>query len=277
MARVPSMGRQVELALKEISGIGESKKSRREELGQRSIESNQLISDKIHSFKTMTNIRRELTDLAKYAKQEHEIKELSEINIDIVKDWLDSKTIQFETASNYLSNLNKVSTFLNITPKETLEVRKELSETLARGNLGPRAYKDLDTLKINPVSEPAFQLQRDHGLRKGAAIHVNLTKQLDKNILTFKEKGGKLSKIELSHTLVSLLEKNALNGIYSINDKRYYRHLEKAIKETGQEYNGTHGIRHAFAQRLLEEGKSFAEVSEKMGHERPEITLVYLR
>ena len=52
--------------------------------------------------------------------------------------------------------------------------------------------------------------------------------------------------------------------------------FQKQIEKSGQKYNGTHGIRHSYAQKMLET-HSKAEVSKELGHTREEITDTYLR
>jgi len=49
------------------------------------------------------------------------------------------------------------------------------------------------------------------------------------------------------------------------------------LEKVGNKYNGTHGLRHSFAQDKLEEGYTKGQVSEMMGHVREDITDVYLR
>lgn len=90
------------------------------------------------------------------------------------------------------------------------------------------------------------------------------------------KRGGRLSQKELSPNLVQKLRENAVEGKYEINKRTYSRDFQKQIEKSGQKYNGTHGIRHSYAQRKLETN-SKAEVSQEMGHSRPEITDTYLR
>ena len=61
-----------------------------------------------------------------------------------------------------------------------------------------------------------------------------------------------------------------------MNKRTYSRDLQKKIEESGQKYNGAHGIRHSYAQKMMETN-SKAEVSQEMGHSRAEITDTYLR
>ena len=140
-----------------------------------------------------------------------------------------------------------------------------------------RAYRNLEKIELKDKHQAAFELQRDYGLRVNAATHINLEKQLNGNTLTYREKGGKLSQKELSPSLVSKLKENAPGGKYEVNNRTYSRELKKEIEKTGQVYNGTHGIRHSYAQKCLENGMGKSEVSQEMGHTRPEITDTYLR
>ena len=275
MARLGSIKYQVSQILQNVNGIGTSKKDSRES-GVKSLESGHKISDKVHSFKSMENLKNDLTNLATYAKNEFKIQDIKEINIDIVKSWIDSKNISYNTASNYFSELNKVSDHFNFTREEIKELRADLKNDLPKTVLETRAYKNLEKIELNPKHQAAFELQRDHGLRVNASTHIDLNKQLHGNTLTYREKGGKLSRKELSPNLAQKLRENAVEGKYEINKRTYARDLQKKIEESGQKYNGTHGIRHTYAQKRLETN-SKAEVSQEMGHSRPEITDTYLR
>lgn len=275
MARVKSIGRQVEELLNQKSGIGESKLQARNTSGLTSLESHQKISPKIHSYKSLSNIRNELTNLGKFAKSELGIREIKDIDITVVKAWLEQKNINYRTASNYLSNLNKVSDALSLQKSEIATLRQTLQQTLAKPQLTTRAY-DLTHVQIAPRSEIPYTLQKEYGLRVSASIRINLATQLNQNTLSFKQKGGKLSEITLTSTLASKIRENALNGKFELNYRTYYRDLKKAIEAAGQTFNGTHGMRHTFAQSKLQHHTK-QEVSAFLGHSREEITLVYLR
>ena len=276
MARLGSIKYQVSQILQKVNGIGTSKKETREQSGAKSLESGHKVSDKVHSYKSLENMRNDLTNLANYAKAEFQIKDIKEINIDIVKSWIDSKNISYNTASNYFSELNKVSDHFNFTREEIKELRADLKNDLPKTVLETRAYKNLEKIELNPKHQAAFELQRDHGLRVNASTHIDLNKQLHGNTLTYREKGGKLSQKELNASLTSKIIKNAVNGKYEVNKRTYSRNLQKKIEESGQKYNGTHGIRHTYAQKMLE-NHTKAEVSQEMGHSREEITDTYLR
>ncbi len=276
MARLGSIKYQVSQILQKVNSIGTSKKETREQSGVKSLESGHKVSDKVHSYKSLENLRNDLTNLANYAKAEFQIRDIKEINIDIVSSWIDSKNISYNTASNYASELNKVSDHFNFTKEEIKDLRADLKKELPKAELETRAYKNLEKIELKEKHQVAFELQRDYGLRVNASTHINLDKQLNGNTLTYREKGGKLSQKELSPNLAQKLRENAVEGKYEVNKRTYSRDLQKKIEESGQKYNGTHGIRHTYAQRKLETN-SKAEVSQEMGHSRPEITDTYLR
>ena len=276
MARLGSVKYQVSQILQNVNGIGTSKKETRDQSGVKSLESGHKISDKVHSYKSLENLKNDLTNLAAYAKNEFKIQDIREINIDIVSSWFDSKNISYNTASNYLSELNKVSDHLNFTREEIKELRADLKNDLPKTVLETRAYKNLEKIELNPKHQAAFELQRDHVLRVNAATHINLDKQLNGNTLTFREKGGKLSQKVLSPNLAQKIKENAVEGKYEINKRTYSRDLQREIEKIGQKYTGTHGIRHTYAQKMLET-HSKAEVSKELGHTREEITDTYLR
>ena len=276
MARLGSVKYQVINVLKTVNGIGESKKESRQSSGIRSVESGHKVSDKVHSYKSLENLRNDLTNLANYAKEEFQLRDIKEINIDIVKSWIDSKNIGYNTASNYMSELNKVSDHFNFTKEQIKDLRADLKKELPKAELETRAYKNLEKIELNPKHQAAFELQRDHGLRVNASTHIDLNKQLHGNTLTYREKGGKLSQKELSTNLAQKIRENAVEGKYEVNKRTYSRDLQREIEKSGQKYTGTHGIRHTYAQKMLE-NHSKAEVSKELGHTREEITDTYLR
>ena len=276
MARLGSIKYQVSQILQKVNGIGTSKKETREQSGFKSLESGHKVSDKIHSYKSMDNMRNDLINLGNYAKENFGVKDISQIHAEHVREWLNSKEISYATASNYISELNKVADNFCFSREEMKVLREELKE-LPKADLETRAYKGLEKIELRAHTQPAFELQRDYGLRANASTHINLDKQLIGNTLSYQEKGGKWSEKELSPSLVSKLKENAPGGKYEVNNRTYSRELKKEIEKTGQVYNGTHGIRHSYAQKCLENGMGKSEVSQEMGHSRPEITDTYLR
>ena len=147
MARLGSVKYQVSQILQKVNAIGTSKKDSREQSGVKSLESGHKVSEKVHSFKSLENLRNDLTNLANYAKEEFKIQDIKEINIDIVSSWIESKNISYNTASNYMSELNKVSDHFNFTKEEIKDLRADLKKELPKAELETRAYKNIVTGK----------------------------------------------------------------------------------------------------------------------------------
>lgn len=279
MARTQSIGRQVELIIKDINGIGLSKLTSRIEGGQRSLESGHLVSPYTHSAKSLENVRNELTSLGRYAKEHFGVKEMREIDKEIVSHWIKDKgDISARTASGYLSNVNKVGeTHLNVSRADIKEIRQEIKE-LRDPDYSSRYYDKTEQITLPDRSQPAYELQRDYGLRVSAACHIDVEKNLSHdNVLHYHEKGGRDGFKELTPELAQAIRDQAVDGKYDINNRTFSRDLQKAIEQKGNDWNGTHGMRHTYAQNKLEEGWTKAEVSASMGHTREEITDTYTR
>jgi integrase len=275
--RVGSIKYQVSKIIKAHNGIGQSKLQSRNESGLKA-ENGHKVSDKFHSYKSLDNVRNDLINLGNYAKSEFGIKDMSKIDTEVVKSWIQDKNITYNTASNYLSELNKVSEHFSFDRNDIKEIRAELKQELKNNELESRAYKNLDKIELqNEKAQIAFEIQRDYGLRVKEATHINLKNLSDNNVLTYKQKGGMESQKEISKELADKIRQHAQDGKFSIPYTTYRDNLKNAIEKSGQTWNGTHGIRHSYAQSLLEQGYSKAEVSQMMGHVREEITNTYLR
>lgn len=276
MARLGSIKYQISNIINSHNGIGVSKKEQRANSGLKSLENGHNVSDKIHSYKSIENLRNDLTNLANFSKENFGIKDITQISASNVRAWIESKQITYNTASNYLSELNKVAEHFSFSKEEMKALREDLKAKLTNKTPETRAYKQLEKITLRENSQVAFELQRDYGLRINAATNINIEKQLKDNTLIYREKGGKLSQKELNASLTSKIIKNAVNGKYEINKRTYLREIKKEIEKTGQKFNGSHGIRHAYAQKNIEEKKQ-SEVSHELGHSRTEILKVYLR
>jgi len=283
MARAGSVAYQVSNIIKAHNGIGEKKSEARETSG-RIGENNHKVSDKFHSYKSLDNARRDFMNLGRFAKEEFGIKDMREIDKEVVREWVYQKDTTARTASNYLSEINKVKEHFSITQEHIKELRQEFHENLPKTRDKAemtRSYKNLDKVNniINQRSKIAYKLQHEHGLRLKEATHIKVDKQLSGNVLEIQAKGGKPVIVEISKELEKEIRETAKqnNGIYQVNRSTYARDLKEALEKVGNKYNGTHGLRHSFAQDKLEEGYTKGQVSEMMGHVREDITDVYLR
>jgi hypothetical protein len=277
--KIGSLKYQLNNILKNINGIGVSKKLSRETSTMRSLESGHRVSQLVHSYKSMENMRNDLLNLSNFSKENFELKDIRLIDKRMVDQWIKSKNIKYNTASNYLSEINKVQKYLSISQQDIKELRHEYKRQLDKTVLTTRSYSFdiLNSVQLPIKSQIAFILQRDYGLRVSASTHINIDKQIKGNIFSFREKGGKISQKKLSLEIINSIKENSINGIYNINKRTYSRHLQKEIKNNGGRWNGTHGLRHSYAQNQMKKGRSKQEVSLSMGHVRTEITDTYLR
>lgn len=169
------------------------------------------------------------------------------------------------------------------------EVRDFARENLPASDFSTRAY-DNPAAIIEHLPQGnmqiAAELQYTCGLRVSDACVVK-PEQWDGTHLTVENsKNGQTITVtpspELAAKITAALDKD---GLISVNRNQYDYRLERACDATGQEFHGTHGLRHNFAQERMQEytsqGMSFNEalqhVSEDMGHHRPDITKHYLR
>jgi len=276
MARVGSTRYQVQQILKQHNGIGKSKAATRAESGITG-ENGHAVSNQFHSYASMDSARSTLYNLGQYARQEHGIKDMSKIDAKIVTEWIKDRDVVYGSASNDLSELRKVHEHLNISTEDIKQVREIARQECRTSSKETRAYTKLDRVQISERSSVVYELMKTHGLRVAEASHINISKQLNQNTLTVQGKGGKIIEKELTPTLVSKIREIAQNGVFHQSYDTFAKDLQNAIESAGMKYNGTHGLRHSYAQQRLEEGATLAEVSAEMGHVREEITLVYLR
>ena len=276
MARVGSTRYQVQKILQQHNGIGSSKKDSRETSGLTG-ENGHTVSNQFHSYASIDSARSTLYNLGQYARTEHGVKDMSKINSNIVKEWLKDRDVVYNSASNDLSELRKVHEHLGISKEDIKEIRTHAKQECRTSSKETRAYQKLSKVRIAERSAVTYELMERHGLRIAEASHINIAKQLHGNTLTVSAKGGKIIQKELTPSLVSKIIQNAQNGILSQTYETFSKDLKDAVENVGMKYNGTHGLRHSYAQRRLSEGAKLSEVSEEMGHTREEITLTYLR
>ena len=286
MAKLGSIKYQVTQHIKEIISMNESKAEYRE-LSDIIGENGHKQVDKLFSGDNTEKYRNELLDLGNFAKENHNIKDMSKIDISIVKDWIDNKDIVYRTASNYLSHINMAgqNNFINVSRDEVKEYRQELKADVKSGKMqkqgevanNTRYYKNVDKVVLKDQYMAAFELQRDYGLRETASRSIVIEKQLHGNTLSFREKGGNWSTRELKPDLVARIKEHAKNGVYLVNEKTLARNIQKGVEAVGNEWNGMHGMRHTYAQDRLDQGESKSEVSEELGHVRESSTDTYLR
>lgn len=278
--------------MSKANGIGESKsraKSQSDTLGQ----NGQAVSTKAHSIKSLQNLRSITTQYVNFIKENHSNRVVNHINNETMKDFINHKLEQGNSQGSintYISTLAKMSDNLNkcgintTSRKEITEYRNDLKANGhdLKKNYTNRAYTNTQAI-INAMSNSSpyslsTQLQVEIGLRADDAI--NAAKWILNSNNTLSIMGSKNGLNYASSTLsdeTAQRVREAVNNSYSVNYGEYRETLKEAVESTGQEWQGTHGLRYNYAQDEIANGTSKAEISLNMGHSREEITEYYIK
>ena len=277
------------------NGIGISKSKTRDKSDIRA-ENGHKVSDKAHSIKEIQNLRSITTQYINYVKENFEGKVSNNINSDSAKSFLESKaqTVGGGTLNTYISTMNKIVDNLNkdnignLSREDMKSIKNDLKEeySLSSTHIN-RAYQDPLSIRNEMNNTPfslSADLQHESGLRASDSLDSSKWTINEDNTLTITEsKGG----ITYQTTPISddLLKKavEAKEMNYKANYTEYKEALKEAVKASGQEWNGTHGLRYNFAQErvleLREQGYTESEAngiaSLNMGHSRLDITKHY--
>ena len=188
------------------------------------------------------------------------------------------------------------------------ELRYMARETLARSNKTFGHFDNPEAVmeRLESVSHPDFALaarvQLEGGARCREACLIaekqlhglaedSLTSRMQGQIHLTDTKGGKPRTIQVSTELYADLEKAiARNGAFHVSMGSYAKAVRTAARAAGEVLGGTHAFRYCFARRRYKEltmpshagaglthEAAIQQVSWEMGHERADITLLYLR
>ena len=266
----------------------------------------------VYSFSTADAYRDVWRACLDHAKETAGIRDIEKLSGEAVRAFLVSKVDQgvaHATFGQYAAALEKLEVALNRyanqhgTEREyafsgNIQGARDVAVNLERFE-GSRAYADPDRLVAAVEKESynlAAALQREGGARISEINHVT-QEQLQgvredprtgelKGWVEVEGKGGKEREIGVSPETYARLDAVIGGGQRFEFDKDAYRtDLKAAAAKTGQEYEGSHGLRWSWAQErhaeLQEVGmtyeQSLTQVSQEMGHERGDITEHYLR
>lgn len=305
---------QVQQVFQAVNEIGASKHAAKEEARAEGAATWHQVGKElgVYSYSTADAYRDVWRACLGFAKENLGIKDIEKLSGEAVRAFLDSKIDQGvarATFGQYAAACEKLEVALNrfseqhSTGREyqfssDIQAARDAAVSLERFE-GSRAYADPDRLVQAVAGERynlAAALQREGGARISEINHVNHgqlqglrgdrhTGEL-KGWVHVEGKGGKEREIGVSPATYARLEKAVAAGTRFEFDKDAYRvELKQAAARTGQEYEGSHGLRWSWAQErhaeLQERGmtyeQSLTQVSQEMGHERGDITEHYLR
>ena len=254
----------------------------------------------IYSYATADAYRDVATQAFSYIKEEYGVKDITQIEGQHIEAFLQEKIeqgIAYSTFQQYAAALEKLEVALEkytgqeySFSQDIAEARQEAQATLEHSDVH-RAYDNPKELLEN-IDKQDFKTiataQYESGARIHELNHLKAEQFKENNVVEVQGKGGKIRELQLTQStynaLKSLVESQNNNKL--IFDTNAYRNeLKNAAERTGQEYNGSHGLRWNYAQEkfqeLQEKGLSYEqalkEVSEALGHERADITEHYLK
>jgi hypothetical protein len=266
----------------------------------------------IHSIGTRDNYLEKWQEIGRFAKEEFAIRDLEKLTADHVRQFLNYKIelgVSYSHWSGYCAAVGKLENALNAYSDKNdrgnaydfrsvvHELRPEARSELPRFE-GTRNYDSPESL-TEAVPDPSHQLaariQHESGLRIAGACSISASqlKGLGRDVHTGKlvglvdyiGKGGKPGTAQLApETYQRLADHIRAHGQFKVSADGYRASLKAAADRTGQDYNGSHGLRWNFAQErfsaLQAQGHSYEKclgvVSNALGHNRIEITKHYL-
>ena len=313
-----SVGSQMTRLLQEVYAVGESKfidkQEARQELAieERSATS-EAIAEKtdIHSVQTASNYLERWVELGNYAKNELGIKNMEQLSSETVRSFLAEKLevgVSYSHFSQYCAAVVKLEKALNsyaeqasketkYSLKDFKDIREEAKAELPRFT-GTRAYSDtqgmISALSGNSRLVARIQLESGARVAEASIIKADQLQGLSRDPHTGREvgsyrfigKGGKENTAHISLATYRDLQRaiQANGGELKVDANSYRAELKTAAVQTGQLYNGSHGLRWNFAQTRMVElqahgvghTQSLGVVSSELGHNRIEITQHYL-
>ena len=285
----------------EINQIGESRYEGKQAAiadgAHGSHEINQRIG--ITSYASMTKFQTNAHKFTGFCFERYGLNDIRSIKPEHIKEFLIElcdRDYARQSVQGYASTIEKLAVVMDAyspaaQPRtETwhaavVSCRAEINDCVQK-DTGSRAYADPQAM-IDNLSEPRLQLvaemQLNYGLRISDATKVDANNLNGNILLVPNSKNGQDLRIELSADYAQRVRDMCTDG--GVKNGVYREALKQACAESGQEWTGTHGLRHNYAQNrvaeLVDSGTSYNRavwiVSEEMGHHRPEVTAAYLR
>ena len=250
----------------------------------------------IHSWGSYHKLESQARTFCKYCWSEYGIRNVNQIKPQMVQSFIDElgeRAYSRNTIDAYASGVNRFANVLDRAygghrtatwGKAVDNVRSTVLADAPRKDTVTRAYERPDEL-ISSIKGEGYQvaarLQLECGLRVSDALKL---RELRETGSISNSKGGQVITPHLSDSLKTALFR--LEGS-ELNPTRqgYTNALKNACLDQNTAYQGTHGLRHNYAQAQYNgyramganKGEALQMTSEDMGHHRQDITLTYLR
>ena len=290
-----SVNHQVNLVFRE-SGIFQPGKSKhkakelaRKELYQKGLSAtSERIGKKlaIYSYGTAEKYKDTWHSLARFAKEQFGIKDVTKIDGEHVKAYLEQKiaqNVKYATFQRECAAIAKFEQALNKFTQEhgdkykvfnrefnfrdTIQEVKETAKEVLDREIKDRGFENPKNVIDNLIKEEhkiVARIQYEGGARISEATHIKegQLKGLDQDPVTkkyvgkieIKGKGGKIREIYVSKETYRELERyTQKEGIFSVNKDTYSHAVNYAAEKAGEHARDTHSFRYNFAQERYQE------------------------
>lgn len=298
MAKLGSMAYQMESMLKDsgMIQIGESKKEAKTEAYANGAKDSHDVGSRTGMFsgETIKTYLPEWIACANWCKENEGLRDIRNLSPEMVKNYLTSEIAEggkFSTLAKECSALNKLDDTMSAAFGQKYDFHSEIEECRGIGrecldtSLESRAYQDPQAV-VNAIADPenrlVAQLQLETGLRVGDAQNIRPSDLQSGSVLVENSKNGQDIIVTPSKELYDKIE---ANGGIRVEYNSYLSDLKQACADTGENYSGSHSLRHNYASQTYESYResglshkeALHETAERMGHHRGEITERYLR
>jgi len=252
----------------------------------------------IYSYSSADSYRDVAKEAFSYIKQNFGVKDITKIQSEHIQSYLEHKieeNIKYSSFQKYAAACEKLQVALERYTNQKydfdLKEVRELAQNVLVKTDAHRAYDNPQKV-INAIENSTYRIIAQAQLESGARVHelnhLKISQFKENGSIEVQGKGGKIRDLELSKetydSLKSLVE-NSQDKKLVFNTDSYRNELKAACEKSQQQYQGTHGLRWSYAQsmfvKLQQQGKTYEQtlsiVSQKMGHERSDITEHYLR
>ena len=303
---------QAQELMKSVDAIGQSKHAAKAEARASGKETwHDVAKDLgVHSFATKEAYTDVWKSVADHAKSEFGVRDITKLTTEHVSSYLAGKVedgVAKATFAQYASACEKLEVALNRYSEQhktgqtyqfDLSAVRETAKTELEAFNGSRAYADPSAV-VRAIPDGKLQLaatlQHEGGCRVREAAEIKTAQlggiHVDKGrefgVVKTVGKGGSKVDVKISvETYERLVSQIAASekGVFKVSADDVRDALKESAAATGQDYQGSHGLRWNFAQdrmdELQEKGftyeQSLTVVSEEMGHHRSDITEHYL-
>lgn len=246
----------------------------------------------------------------RYASDYMDLKNLEKISSEHIKGFLETRIdadISYSFFSKECSHLNKLENVLSRTldggcdiRTVTTEMREYAKNILSDEKKESGGFENPENViqNLSDKSKLVASIQLEGGARLHEAVLIkeNQLHGIQKDSITAESrgviqvrgKGGKIRNISVSPATYQRLKteiSKGKNNEFNAGYRKYSSEVHRTAKKVGEFYTGTHDFRYNYAQNrmneVIDKGYSYEQalqqVSWDMGHERADITEIYLR